>query len=557
MVDFKEHILKILEKKDIKGIELEVPPDPNLGDYALPCFSLAKILKKSPQEIASDLVIELNTDEYISEIKQVGHYVNFFIDKSLLAEHTIPSIIEGSYFNQDKKKEKVVVEFLSPNTNKSLHLGHLRNGFLGEALSNILKYKGFQVIKTSLNNDRGTGVTEAMLGYKLFHDNEEPKIKGDHFVAQCYVDFKKAEKANPELKEKVKEMLLKWEQGDKETVEIWKKLMKFVKEGYKETYKKIGFDFDKEYNESEIYKKGKDIVLDGLKKGIFEKEDGAVFAKLERYDLPDKALIKSDGTSLYITQDIYLAKLKDEDFDMDRSIYVVGAEQDLHFRQLFKILELLGFKFSKNCHHLSYGLVNLPSGRMKSREGSVVDADDLIEEVISLARKEVEKRYSDIDKKEVQKRAEIIGLGALKFFMLKFENNKSFTYDPEESLAFEGETGPYVQYAHARICSILRKSENVKEADFSLLKEDEEKDLIDKLALFDDVIENSSKSYKPSLLARYLIDLSQSFNEFYVKCQILKEEDNLKDARLMLIMAVKEVLKKGLNLLSIEAPEAM
>ena len=555
----KEAIIKILEKETrLEDVSLEVPKDPSLGDYAFPCFVLSKEWKQNPIEIAMELAKKIKPSKFIKEVREVGPYLNFFVNKQALAESLIKEIMKGDYGKGKSKKEKVMIEYVSPNTNKSLHLGHVRNGVLGSAVSNILEYGGYDVVKASLNNDRGTGMTEAMLGYKMFFDGKEPKGKPDQFVAECYVKFKQAEKEDPSLKKKVQEMLLKWEDEDKETRELWKKLTKWVYQGYKETYKKLGIKFDKEYYESEIYKMGKDIVTEGLREGIFEKEEGAVIAPLEKFKLPNKVLIKSDGTSLYMTQDIYLAKLKYHEFKMDKSVYVVASEQDNHFRQLFKILELLKFKLHNHLHHLSYGLVNLPSGRMKSREGTVVDADDLIDEVTKIATKEIKKRHKDISLKEVEKRAEIIALGAIKFFMLKFDNITSFTYDPEESLSFEGETGPYVQYAHARIASILKKAGKFKDKfNANVLNDKEDEKVILLLSKFPEVVSESAMQYKPHIVSRYLLDLSQAFNEFYHACPILENDEDIKEARLNLIVAVKEVLAKGLSLLGIEAPEAM
>ncbi|MBW2996699.1 arginine--tRNA ligase [Candidatus Woesearchaeota archaeon] len=558
----KQEIIELLKKETkLKEINLEIPPDPVLGDYAFPCFQLSKDFKKNPIEIAMNLAKTLKPTKLIKEIREVGPYLNFFINKQALASNTIKQILKEKeeYGKGKKKTEKVMVEYLGPNTNKSLHLGHLRNGALGLALINILNFNGYEVIKVNINNDRGVGVSEAMLGYKKFFDGKEPDTKPDKFIGKCYVEFKKAEKQNPELEKEATDLVKKWEQGDKETIDLWKKLMKWVYQGYKETYKKFGISFDKEYNESDFYKKAKDTVMEGLKKGLFKKEEGAIMAPLEKYKLPNKILIKSDGTSLYMTQDIYLAKLRYEDFKMDRMIYVVASEQDNHFRQLFKILELLKFKFAKKCHHLSYGMVFLPEGKMKSREGIIIEADDLIEEMTELAKKEIKKRHKDLSEKEIDKRAEIIALGAIKFYMQKFDNVTPITYDPKEAISFEGETGPYIQYAHARISSILKKHNKkvTNEIKPSVLNTDEDAKLVFLLTKFPEIIEQAAESYRPHLFARYLLDLAQAFNEFYHACPILQSDEDTKKARLNLILAVQQVLKNGLNLLGIEAPEAM
>lgn len=592
-----------------KELSLEVPPDQKLGDYALPCFPLAKEYKKSLIEIAKELAEkiskELKSNKQLKQNKKLkslsklitvqatGPYVNFFVDKSFVAENVITEILKlkAKYGSHSSKKQKVMVEFVSPNTNKSLHLGHIRNALLGEAVSRVLEFSGYEVVRVSLNNDRGTGISEAMLGYMMFHKNEKPKIKPDHFVAQCYVDFKKAEQENEGLKEKVQSMILDWENNKPDVISLWKKMTNWVFKGYKETYKKLGVSFDKEYYESAIYKQGKELVLDGLKKGIFREEDGAIVADLEAFHLPKKVLVKSDGTSLYMTQDIYLALLKEKEFDIDVSLYVVASEQDNHFRQLFKILELLGFKVANKCFHLSYGLINLPSGRMKSREGNVVDADDMVDEVVSLATQEIAKRHNDLSGEELKKRSKKIGMAALKFYILKHDNVTSFVYNPEESLSFEGETGPYVQYAHARICSLLRKAyeENakndlkevalktsdakffekddkfnynlaktlLKNTDLSLLKAEHEIALLNLIKNFPEVIEYAARDYKPSLIARYALNLAQKFNEFYHSCQILKEDSELRNARIILAIAVKQVLENALTLLNMETCNEM
>ena len=584
-----------------KEVSLEVPPDQKLGDYALPCFPFAREFKKNPVEIAKELATklsaglkenkelmqnkELKSLSKLITVQATGTYVNFFVDKSYLAENIIAEVFKNKlkYGSHASKKQKVMVEFVSPNTNKSLHLGHVRNALLGEAVSRVLEFSGYDVVRICLNNDRGTGMSEAMLGYMNFHKGESPetkKIKPDHFVAQCYVDFKKAEQEDEKLKEKVQSMVLDWENGKPEIISLWKKMTSWVYKGYKVTYKKLGVSFDKQYYESAIYKEGKEIVVDGLKKDIFREEDGAIVADLEAFHLPKKVLVKSDGTSLYMTQDIYLAFLKEKEFNMDFSLYVVASEQDNHFMQLFKILELLGFKAAKKCFHLSYGMINLPSGRMKSREGNVVDADDMVDEVVSLAAKEIIARHKDLAEKEVLSRANAIGLGALKFHILKFDNVTSFIYNPEESLSFEGETGPYCQYAFARICSLLKKADEerlfevkffeknarfnytfaktlLKNTDLSLLKTEHEIKLLNLIKDFPEVIEHASRNYKPSLVARYALDLAQKFNEFYHSCQILKEESELRNARILLAIAVRQVLENALKLLNIDVCDEM
>jgi len=564
---FKEAIIRLLKKEVKEPIELETPPDSKLGDYAFPCFGLAKELKKSPIEIARDLALKLKPNKYIREIKSTGPYINFFVNNEILNQAILKEILnqKEKYGSSVKKNKRVVVEFPAPNTNKPLHLGHVRNMLIGESLSRILEFNGYNVFRVNLNNDRGIHICKSMLAYKKWGNAKTPESenkKSDHLVGDFYVFFNKNLKKHPELENEVQDMLRKWEAGDKETVDLWKKMNNWAFKGFNETYKKFGIKHDKVYNESEHYKKAKDVVLDGLKKGIFKKdEDGNVFVELEKYKMPNKILLRADSTSVYMTQDLMLAQLKYKDFKMDRSIFVVGSEQKLHFRQLFKILELIGFKNIDGCYHLAYGMIYLPEGKMKSREGTVIDADNIVEDMISLAKKEIQKRH-DLDKKEIDKRAEQIGMGALIFFILKYDALKDFVFNPKESISFEGETGPYIQYAHARICSILRKSrikvENlIKDANLSLLKEKEETELIKLLGKFPELVENAASSYRPSLISRYLLDLSQGFNEFYHIHQILKEKEEVKNTRILLIYCIRQVLKNGLNLLGIEAPEKM
>ncbi|MDD5086430.1 MAG: arginine--tRNA ligase [Candidatus Nanoarchaeia archaeon] len=560
---FKKEIEKALKPYAKGEMTVEIPPDSKLGDYAFPCFNLAKQLRKSPADIAKDLSLKIKPNKYIREIRNVGPYVNFFINNDILNETILNEILKNKekYGLWPTKHKKVVIEFPSPNTNKPLHLGHARNMLIGESLSRILEFDGYKVFRVNLNNDRGVHICKSMLAYKKWGDSKTPESenkKSDHFVGDFYVLYSKKAKENPGLDNEAQEMLKKWENNDKETVELWKKMNNWAIKGFNETYNMFGIKHDKTYNESEHYDDAKKIVLDNFKKGIFKKdEEGNIYVELEKYSLPNKILLRADGTSVYMTQDIMLAKIKYNDFKMDKSIFVVGSEQKLHFNQLFKILELIGFKNFDGCYHLAYGMISLPEGKMKSREGTVVDADDIVEDMISLAKQEIEKRH-DINKKEIEERAKTIGLGALNFFVLKYDALKDFVFNPKESISFEGETGPYIQYAHARICSILRKAgKQAKDIDLSLLNKKEEKDIIKLLGSFPEVIDSAASGYKPSLIARYLLDLSQLFNEFYHKHQIIKADEKTRDARLALIKSIKYVVENGLNLLGIDAPEKM
>jgi arginyl-tRNA synthetase len=565
MDKFRNEVLKALKKelKGVKaGISLEVPPNPEMGDFAFPCFALSKEMKKDPKQICEELGKKIKLSKYIRKVEVKGPYLNFFVSKTEVASSVLPEIEKQKekYGMQAKGKKTVMIEFCSPNTNKPLHLGHIRNLMIGESASKILEAAGNKVVRANLCQDRGIHICQSMYAYDKWAKGKQPNKKSDHFVGDYYVLFSKKAKESETFEKEAKEMLKKWEDGNKETRNLWKKMRKWALDGFEETYKELGVKFDKYYYESDHWQYGRNIVMEGLKKGIFEKgSEGEVTARLEKHGLPDKILLRSDGTTVYMTQDLYLAKLKFEDYDLDKSVYVVASEQDNHFRQLFKILELLKFDKWKKCHHLSYGMVHLPEGRMKSREGKVVDADDLIEEMKRLAKNEIKKRHKEISNDELKKRAGQIGLGALKFYMLRVDHARDMTYNPEESISFEGETGPYVQYVHARCCSLLRKApvKTITKVDFNILKHPKEIAVINLLSQYPEVVKQSAETYKPSLVARHLLDLSKSFNEFYETCPILTETKNIVNARLLVADCTRQVIKNGLALLGIESPEVM
>jgi arginyl-tRNA synthetase len=551
---FEREIKNILKKlTKLKEVPLEKPPS-NLGDYAFPCFILSKKLKKKPHDIAKDLAKKIKKDKIISKVEVKGPYLNFFIKKDLYVEEVLKQKI---FFNKTKKT--VVIESPGPNTNKPLHLGHIRNGLLGLSLRNLLKKTGNKVINVDIINDRGIHISKSMLAYQKYGKNQKPNIKKDHFVGKYYVLFNQKVKENPQLEKEAQELLKKWEKRDPKIMKLWKQMNEWCIEGMQQTYERLGLKIEKAYRESQHFDKGKKIVLAAFKKGVFKKDpEGAIIIDLEKNKLGKKVLLRADGTSIYITQDIALAKKRYEDFKMNKMIYVVAREQEYHFKVLFKVLQALKFPFSKACYHLSYGMVNLPEGKMKSREGTVVDADDLIDEMKEAAKKELKKRYK-LKEKELDKRAELIGLSAIKFYILKYDPVKDFVYDPKESISFEGETGPYIQYTHARINSILTKYGDAvtKKVDYSLLKEKEELELIKLIGEFKSKIEESAHHYKPSIIARYLLDLSQAFNNYYHKHQILKSKINIRKARILLVSKVKDVLKEGLSLLGIDAIDIM
>jgi arginyl-tRNA synthetase len=565
MEEVKKIISELLSGIGLNQINLDVPPKEDMGDFAFPCFTLAKEYKKSPPEIAKD--IETKIKDKLPEgitTKVIGPYLNFFINQANIVEDIINNIQKNNFGIKPNKKEIVLIESPGPNTNKPLHLGHLRNILLGTSISEILKTQGKEIHIVNIVNDRGVHICKSMLAYKKYGDNKKPedvKRKSDHFVGDFYVKYAQEEKSNPELENEVQEMLVKWESGDKEIIELWKLMNKWALDGFKETYAKLNFTIEKEYYESNSYLKGKEIVINGLNKGIFEKnKEGAVVINLEDKNLGEKILLRANNTSVYITQDLYVAQKRYEDYSFDEMIYIVGNEQEYHFKVLFEIFRKLGWKFADKCYHFSYGMVELPDGKMKSREGNVVDTDDLIDEVTSIAKQEVKNRYKDIEEKEADKRAEVIAKGAIRFFFLKFDPVRNFIFNPKESLSFEGETGPYVQYAYARICSIFNKLEqeiDIEKANLKLLDTDADKRLLKLLSNYPIILEDSAKNYKPSTLCHYLIDLASCFNGYYRDNQILKSDKDTMLARLALIDSVRIIIKSGLKLLGIEVLEQM
>ena len=556
-MDYKEELVRLLAKDTgLKPSELTllitVPPDSKMGDFAFPCFKMGK----NPKEEAEKLMAKLVLPDFVSRVEVAGPYLN----STFLAQDTLHRVLkEGKLYGQGKRSHNIVVEYCGPNTNKPLHLGHMRNMALGNAMVHLLSFQGNKVHPVNIINDRGIHICQSMLAYQKWGEKAKPTKKGDHYVGDFYVLFAKCVKENPELKEEAQSLLVKWENKDKETRTLWKKMNGWVLSGFAQTYKRFGVSFEKEYFESEYYENGKDVAFDGLKRDVFMKDDkGGIMAPLAKHGIADKVILRGDGTSLYITQDMYLAEQRYRDFKFDLMVYVVASEQQLHFKQLFKIMELLGQPFATSLYHLSYGLVNLPTGRMKSREGTVVDADDLMDEVSALARAEVEKRAPELSEKEKVRRAEFIALGAIKFFLVRTDPVRDIVFDPEESISFDGETGPYLQYTHARACSILRKAGAVKgKLDYGLLVSAQEKNLISMLAAFAGKVDDSAAHYRPHVLCRYLLDLAQVFNEFYHSSPVISENKELMKARLQLVDAVRQVMLNGLTCLGIYAPEEM
>ncbi len=506
---------------------IEIPPAKELGDYSLPCFKLTKALKKNPQEIALFLKEKLIKIPLIDSIETKGPYLNFFLNHSFIANKLIPEILKKKdlFGKQKNLNKKVMIEYSSPNTNKPLHIGHLRNDSIGMSLNNLFEFNGFKCIKSILINDRGVHISKSMLAYQKFGKGKKPQKKSDHFVGDYYVLFNQKAKDNPELEKQALELLAKWEKKDKDTLSLWKKMNDWSIKGLFQTYKKFGSEFNVIYKESDYFNKGKKIIESGLQKKVFEKDkEQNIIVDLEKFNLGKKVVLRADGTSIYFTNDLILSVEKFK-HKLEKNLWVVGSERNFYFKQLFKTLELLGFEWINKCKHYSYGMVYLPEGKMKSREGKVVDADNLIEELTEMAKKELKKRNSSLSEKELNKRAEVIGIGAIKFFLLKVDAVKDIHFNPEESISFEGETSAFIQYSYARCKSILKKSKKSGNPVFSNLTE-EEKNLISKLSLFEEKVILAFNLLSPHILCHYLLDLTSSFNSFYQNCKVLNEEKN-------------------------------
>lgn len=559
------------------------------GHFTYVVFPLLKISKKNPeqtaQEIGQSLVLNSSV---VAEFNVIKGFLNLTITTSCWLEllNEINSDQAYGFTQISSDSPLAMVEYSSPNTNKPLHLGHIRNNLLGYSISEILKANGFNVIKTNIVNDRGIHICKSMLAWKKWGNGETPEStgkKGDHLVGDYYVLFDKHYKSElselqakglskeeaesqSTLMEEAREMLRLWEAGDIEVVSLWEKMNSWVYAGFDETYKRLGVDFDKIYYESQTYLEGKETVLRGLKENIFyQKEDGSVWADLTGDGLDHKLLLRSDGTSVYMTQDIGTAKLRFDDYPINKMIYVVGNEQNYHFQVLAILLDKLGFEFGKGLVHFSYGMVELPEGKMKSREGTVVDADDLIEEMVSTA-KETSKELGKLDdctEDEANEISCMVGMGALKYFLLKVDPKKNMTFNPKESIDFNGNTGPFIQYTHARIQSVLRKASDQSISISSSLSTDillssKEVSLIQLVADYPAIVKQAGEDYNPGLIANYIYELVKEYNQFYHEYSILKEEDlKLKEFRLIISANVAKVIKSGMQLLGINVPDRM
>lgn len=564
-------------------INLEQTKKEFAGHVTFVVFPFIRFTKKSPEETANLIgeFLKANCNE-VADFNVIKGFLNIVLSDDYWLKVFSEEITNSSFGQLPANQEKVMVEYSSPNTNKPLHLGHVRNNLLGFSVAEILKAAGYEVIKANLVNDRGIHICKSMLAWQKYGNGETPTssgLKGDKLVGKYYVIFDQEYKKEIETlkvegktEEEAKKqaplilsaqaMLQKWEAGDEEVISLWKMMNSWVYAGFADTYKSLGVDFDKYYYESDTYLLGKDIVEEGLEKGVFfKKDDGSVWIDLTADGLDEKLVRRADGTSVYMTQDLGTAQLKYDDFKMQQSIYVVGNEQDYHFKVLFLILDKLGKTWAKGLYHLSYGMVDLPSGKMKSREGTVVDADDLIDEMKVTAKEKTEAlgKVDHFEEAEKVSLYNMIGLGALKYFLLKVEPKKRLLFDPNESIDFQGNTGPFIQYTHARIKSILSKADDGK-ASFNkpeILKETE-LELIQILSKYPETLKSAASDHNPAAIANYAYDLAKAYNKFYQTESILKAEDeNLKLFRLQLSHHTALTLKKAMNLLGIEMPERM
>ncbi|MDR1983768.1 MAG: arginine--tRNA ligase [Prevotellaceae bacterium] len=567
-------------------IQIQLTNKEFAGDYTLVVFPLLKISRKSPEATANEIGERLKSlHAEIKSYNAIKGFLNIKFTAEFWVQRLNAAVKNENFGLSHGKGKKLMIEYSSPNTNKPLHLGHIRNNLLGYAVANILEADGNDVVKVNLVNDRGVHICKSMLAWQKFGNGETPESsgkKGDHLVGEYYVRYDKeykkqlAEiiatgideneaKSKVQIQLEVQEMLRKWEAQNPEIIALWKKMNSWVYDGFNKTYNDLGVSFDKIYYESQTYLLGKSLVYEGLKKGVFfRKDDGSVWVDLTTDGLDQKLLLRSDDTSVYITQDLGTAQQRVAEYNIDQMIYVVGNEQNYHFQVLKLILKKLGFDWANSIHHLSYGMVELPEGKMKSREGTVVDADDLIEEMISTAQK-MSKQLGKLDKlnaEEENRVCRMVGLGALKYFILKVDPQKTMLFDPKESIDFNGNTGPFIQYTHARIKSVLHKANelqaqipqtsacaDINEKEISLIK------LID---IFPETLASAAKEFSPSTIANYAYDIAKEYNQYYHEYQILREEnEEIKLFRLMLSQKVADMIKKSMKLLGIDVPDRM
>jgi len=587
-----QHTQKAIEelygqKIDEKQIPIQQTRKDLKGDFTLVVFGFARFSKKGPEQTGEELGAKImEMEPHINSYNVIKGFLNFVIHDSFYLDQLNLIVADEHYgIKNIDENDTIVLEYSSPNTNKPLHLGHIRNNLLGWSVSELLKANGKNVKKVNLINDRGIHICKSMLAWEKWGNNETPESigkKGDKFVGDFYVLFdqkykeeikalqadgveeEEAKKIAP-LMLQAQEMLRKWENGDEQVRELWEKMNQWVYDGFDTTYANMGVDFDKVYHESETYLLGKSLVEEGLQKGIlFKKDNGSVWCDLKEEGMDEKLLLRADGTSVYMTQDLGTAELRQQDFEPNELIYVVGNEQNYHFDVLKIILQKLGKEWAKNIHHLSYGMVELPHGKMKSREGTVVDADDLMQEMFDTAKTTTEElgKIEDFGEEQANELFRKISLGALKYFILKVDPKKQMMFNPAESIDFNGNTGPFIQYTHARIKSVLRKASDIDfenqtlSTDLVLL--DKEKALLKSLGNYPAIIEQAANNYSPSMIANYIYELVKEYNKFYQDISILKEEDVAKKVfRLKLSKEVANIISSGMHILGIEVPDRM
>jgi arginyl-tRNA synthetase len=581
--------LTALFNQTVEAVQLQPTNQEFEGSHTLVCFPLTKLSRKGPEETArlvGDYLVQHSG--IVSRFNVVKGFLNLVLSDRVWLDVFQSIFVHPNYGQLPSNGEEIMIEYSSPNTNKPLHLGHLRNNFLGYSVAEIYKANGYKVHKVQIINDRGIHICKSMAAWKLFGNGETPGstgMKGDHLVGKYYVVFDKkykeeiaglttqgmseeeAGKKAPIMQLAV-ELLRKWEQKDPETVALWKTMNGWVYSGFDATYKRMGVDFEKLYYESDTYLLGKEEVLKGVEKGVFfKKEDGSIWVDLTADGLDQKVLLRSDGTSVYMTQDIGTAILRFTDFPkIMGQVYTVGNEQEYHFKVLFLILQKLGFDWAKRCFHLSYGMVDLPTGKMKSREGTVVDADDLMQEMVDEAEKQTRElgKVDEITEEEALKLFEMIGLGALKFFLLKVDPKKRMLFDPNESIQLQGFTGPFIQYTHARIRAIVRKAASMDivctEADLQQVDtlEPAERDALSVLSLFESRLKEAAREYSPAVIANYAFDLAKEYNKFYQNIPIFNETNPARlRFRIAFSKATADAIKKAMALLGIAVPEKM
>ena len=562
--------VKAIYGADIDAAALQVQPTRKEfeGDYTLVVFPLLKISRQAPDATGNAIggwLLE-NCAE-IAAFNSVKGFLNLSLSGVYWQEQLAAVSSDAGYGQLPPTGRRIMVEFSSPNTNKPLHLGHVRNNLLGASVSDLLKAAGNEVIKVTLVNDRGVHICKSMYAWQQRFDGATPEStgkKGDHLVGDCYVEYARMEKEDPSVIDRVHEMLVKWEEGDPEVRALWEKMNSWVFDGFDETYKALGITFDKTYYEHDTYLLGKELVQRGLDMGVFQRDpDGSVWCDLTADGLDRKLLLRSDGTSVYITQDLGTAEKRFEEYHLDSHIYVVGDEQNYHFQVLKLILKKLGFGWADQIYHLSYGMVELPEGKMKSREGTVVDADDLIEKMYEEAKATSDEsgKLAELPEEEKDRLYHVIGLGALKYFILKVDPRKKMLFNPKESIDFNGNTGPFIQYTHARIMSILRKADErgiSAVLDKDAVLSPKEVRLVKLVSAYPQKVAEAAEALSPALIANYCYELSKEFNQYYHDTVILREADRkLLEMRLVLISTLASVLRRAMNILGIELPDRM